>query len=135
MKMERAKTEELAKEIRQFLIDNGLWVDVTIYFNGKAFSTDDREGHFYYNDPEHLVVLEDQDPRRYFAYVGDILSMSFEGDFYSCLNFCNEYGADFDNRIQEEFSAILRKYGLYYELGNSWNLSVYPMRCRSSWLS
>jgi hypothetical protein len=122
------KIEELAKEIRQFLIDNNMWVDVRIYFNGKAFATDDGK-NFYYNDPEHLVVLENMNPKDYFDYVAEphILSMSFEGDFCSCLNGYGEYGAKFDDMIQQEFSNILAKYGLYYELGNHWNLTCYPV--------
>lgn len=38
-------------------------------------------GEFYYNDPEHLVVRENEDPRRYFENVAEdhILSMAFEG--------------------------------------------------------
>ena len=121
-KLTKRQIEALAKEIRQFLLDHDLWVDVNIYFNGKAFSTDDRNGHYYYNDPEHLVVLEDQDPRRYFEYVGDILSMSFEGPFYDVMN---DYLGTFGDNIAEKFRAIIDKRGLCFELGNSWNLSLY----------
>jgi hypothetical protein len=118
--------EDLAEEIRQFLLDNNLWIDVTIYFNGKAFSTYDGK-NFYYNDPAHLIVLEDKDPKDYFDYVAEphILSMSFEGDFCSCMNNYGEYGYDFDERIQNGFREILDKYGLYYEMGNHWNLTCY----------
>ena len=56
--------------------------------------------------------------------------MSFEGDFCSCLNGYSEYGAEFDNMIQQEFSNILAKYGLYYALGNHWNLTCYPVKGR-----
>lgn len=35
--------EQLAAELRTFLLDVGMWQDVTIYFNGKAFSTYDKE--------------------------------------------------------------------------------------------
>jgi len=119
--------ESLAKEVRQFLLDNELWIDVRVYFNGKAFGTGDGKGNFSYNNPDKLIVLEDINPRDYFEYVSDddVMSMSFEGDFYGCLNFTNEYGVDFDNRIQMEFDGILRKYGVYYELGHAWNLSCY----------
>jgi hypothetical protein len=104
--------ESLAKEVRQFLMDNELWTDVRIYFNGKAFCSNQGD-------------LEDEDPRAYFKYVSgdDILSMSFEGDFYGCMNFNCAYGADFDSRIQMEFSDILEEYGDCYELGNAWNLT------------
>ena len=122
----RGEKESLAKEVRQFLLDNELWTDVRIYFNGKAFSTNDRRGN-YDNDPDHPVVLEGEDPHAYFEYVSndDVMSMSFEGDFYGCMNFYCEYGADFDIRIQTEFDDILKKYGVYYELGHAWNLSCY----------
>ncbi len=121
-KLTSRQIEKLATEIRQLLLDNDLWVDVNIYFNGKAFSTDDRNCHYYYNDPEHLVVLEDQDPRRYFEYVGDILSMSFEGLFYDVMN---DYLGKFGDNIAEQFREILARYGTYAEMGNSWNLSLF----------
>ena len=123
-KMTKREIEKLAKEIRQFLLDHDLWVDVNIYFNGKAFSTDDRQGHYYYNDPEHLVVLDDENPRDYFEYVGNILSMSFEGPLYDVLN---SYWGALGYRLEEEFRSIFEKHGLYYELGNAWNLSAYCM--------
>jgi hypothetical protein len=126
--LSKSQIEELAKEIRQFLLNYKMWIDIRIYFNGKAFSTDEGD-KFYYNDPTHLVTLENIDPTDYFEYVAvpNILSMSFEGDFCSCLNGYGEYGAKFDDRIQQEFSNILAKYGLYYESGNHWNLTCYPV--------
>ena len=38
-------------------------------------------GKYYYNDREHLIEEENQNPRTYFEYVNPdhILSMSFEG--------------------------------------------------------
>ena len=121
----KAQIENLAKEIRQYLLDRDMWSDTRIYFNGKAFSTDDRQGHYYSNDPDHLVVLEDEDPHTYTEYAGDILTMTFEGPLYEALN----YGVYGDNpwQVEEELTAIFRKYGLYYELGNAWNLSAYPL--------
>jgi len=29
--------------------------------------------------------------------------------------------------VSKELTAIFRKYGLYYELGNAWNLTAYPL--------
>lgn len=121
----KAAIDNLAKEIRQYLLDRDMWIDTRIYFGGKAFATDDREGHYYYNDPDHLVVLEDEDPHTYTEYAGDILTMTFEGPLYEVLN----YGGYGDNpwQVEEELTAIFRKYGLYYELGNAWNLTAYPL--------
>lgn len=120
-KMTERQIEKLAMEIRNFLLDRGMWIDTTIYFHGKAISTDDRDGHYAYNDPAKLFVLEDQDPKRYFEHAGGILSMSFEGPLYDVLNYCE------DLKTEEAFTKLLRQHGLYYELGNAWNLSVYPI--------
>lgn len=119
-KMTEKRIERLAFDIRRFLLDHSLWVDVTIYFNGKALSTDDRKGTFAYNDPNKLILLENQDPKRFFEFAGGVLSMSFEGDFYDVMN----YGSW--PEALDAFNKLLDKYGCCYELGNAWNLSVYP---------
>ena len=63
-KLTQKQIEKLAVEIRTFLLEHDMWVDTQIYFNGKCFDTHDKEtGEFYYNDPEHLVVRENEDPR------------------------------------------------------------------------
>ena len=115
--MKNGQIEGLAYEILRFLLDHELWQDVTIYFCGKALSTDDRHGNYAYNDPSRVFVLENLNPKDYFPYVGSILSMSFEGPLYDVLN----YGP-FD--LEAEFSALLAQHGLYYELGNTWNLTL-----------
>lgn len=121
-KLTKSTIRKLAKEIRQFLLDREMWIDTTIYFNGMAYSTDDGKGHFYYNDPEHLVELHDVDPHRVCDYVGPYLTMTFEGTFYEVMNgYLGRYGY----KVEEEFHELLRKYGLYCELGNAWNLSVF----------
>ena len=118
-KIAKAQIEKLAREIRKFLLDRGMWADTTIYFNGKAFSTDDRLGHYYYNDPKHLVVLEDEDPHRVTEYAGDILTMTFEGPLYEALNY-GEPNWD----VEEELRQLFLKYGLFYELGHCWDLTA-----------
>lgn len=114
--------EQLAIEIREFLLEHNMWMDVNIYFNGKCFSTYDKEnGKFYYNDRKNLVVRENEDPRKYFEYVNPdhILSMSFEGAVCEMLY----YGAF--QSIRRKFDAIFEKYGLYYRFGHHWNFSCY----------
>ncbi len=119
-KMTPERIEKLAVEIRSFLIKHEMWIDTTIYFNGKAFSTYDKEAEeFYYNDPEHLVVRENENPRNYFEYTGDILCISFEGPLYDMLNGCVY------QKAHEEFDALIDSYGLYYELGYAWSLALY----------
>mgnify|MGYP004558217129 FL=1 len=119
-KMTEREIEKLAYEIRNFLLRKKLWMDVTIYFNGKAISTDDRDGHHAYNDPAKVFVLENQDPKKYFEYAGGVLSMSFDGELYEVLNYCTR------PNVVDDFWKLLEKHGLHYELGNAWNLSVYP---------
>lgn len=119
-KLTKKQIEKMAYEIRKFLLDNEMWIDVTIYFNGKALSTSNGR-EFGYNDPEKVFLREDVDPRDYFEYVGDILSMSFEGPFCHCL----AYGTA--PSVEKAFRELLAKYGVYYELGQCWNLSLYTI--------
>ena len=102
--------EKMAKEIRSFLIDNRIWIDVSIYFNGKCFTTG-HDGVFAYNDPDNLIVVENEDPRRITEYAGKILTMTFEGPLYDCLNGNGEYSWQFEERIAKELSDIFEKYG------------------------
>lgn len=118
-KMTAKKTENLAKEIHSFLVKHELWVDVCIYFNGKRWSTANKNyTEFCYN--ENRYFESEANPRDYFEYVRqpeNILSMSFEGGLYDILN--GYYGF----KLEAEFQKIFEKYGLYYELGNAWNLT------------
>lgn len=111
MNISKCQIETMAAEIRDCLIENDMWLDVRIYYNGKAM-----EGN---------RIIEDIDPRDYFSYVGDILSMSFEGDLYECLNYYKPM--QICNKIEDDLQEILSKCGVYYELGNAWNLSVFPL--------
>lgn len=114
--------ENLAVEIREFLLEHEMWIDVNIYFNDKCFTTHDKNtGKFYYNDREHFVVRENENPRMYFEYVNPdhILSMSFEGTVCEMLYY-GMYPS-----IKNKFDAIFSRYGLYYEFGNHWNFSCY----------
>lgn len=120
VKMTAKKTENLAKEIHSFLVKNGLWVDVAIYFNGKCWSTNNKNHtEFCYNENRYFET--EANPKDYFEYVAEpnILSMSFEGGLYEILN--GYYGF----KLEAEFQTIFEKYGLYYELGNAWNLSCF----------
>lgn len=100
--------KDLADEIRAYLKKHGLWQDTRIYFGGVAYDSGTEE------------TLPDMDPSRYTEYSGDILTMTFEGPLYDALN----YGPW---KVEEELQAIFRKYGLYFEMGESWNLSAYPL--------
>ena len=123
-KLTAEQIEEMAVEIRGFLLKEMMWIDVDIYFNGKRFSTYDRKNwRNYYNDAGHLLVEENVDPREYLEYAAEkhILSMAFEGPLYSMMN-----GME---RTEERrvFDRIFEKRGLYYELGDNWNFTCYPI--------
>lgn len=115
MKLTKQKIAELAQEIKDFLMENDLAVDTSIYYNDKVERYRWSEnGHFW-------ETQDDIDPHNYFEYAAHdhILSMSFEGALYSSLNRTGYK--------EEEFMAIFDKYGVYYELGNAWNLTCYTI--------
>ena len=111
MKLTKAHIEVMAQEIMDYLLKKGLDMDVYIYYNNKRI----------HNSSLGLVVEEGLSPLDYFEYVNHdhILSMSFEGALYDSMNY--------SGRGIDGFEKIFEKYGLYYELGNAWNLSAYPI--------
>lgn len=116
------KLESLAMEIYHWMVKHELWVDTCIYYDGKRLSTKgtDENGKTIYRYNGE-AFLDEADPRDYFEYVAEehILSMSFEGPLYDILN----YGF---GELEEEFQAIFHRHGVYFELGNSWNLTCCP---------
>ena len=118
-KLTKKDIENFAYEIWDFLFDNDLDSDVCIYFNNKRM----RNKCTWNGDNfiSEFIIEEDMNPLDYFEYVNyeHILSMSFEGPLYEVLNYT--FG-----KKEEKFRQIFEKHGFYYELGNAWNLSVYP---------
>lgn len=114
--------KKMAVEIRELLLDAGMWQDTEIYFNGKRFTSHDpADDKYYYNDREHLIVEENQNPRTYFEYVAEehILSMAFEGPVCEMIYY-GVYPA-----VKKKFDKIFEKYGVYYEQGDHWNLTCF----------
>lgn len=105
-KLSKEKISEMAYEVMDFLIENELQNDVRIYFNNKCI---------YYKNK--IVEIDDISPKDYFKYVAEnhILSMSFEGALYEVL---------YDDMFY--LTPFFNKYGLYDEMGNQWNLTLYP---------
>lgn len=116
MKMTKQDIENLAMEVIDFLKERGLDSDVILYFNNKRILLN--------YGTEGIREQEGVSPLDYFDYVSHkhILSMSFEGELYAALNY-GGYGGSW--RVQEQLVELFNKYGLYYELGNSWNLSLF----------
>ncbi len=120
-----SKYKLLAIDIYEFCKKHDLWGDNTIYFDGKAWSNSDTwAGEKGKKIAEDLYEYEDRNPRDYFEYANPkTLSMSFEGNLNHVLNGYTSYSW----RLEEEFSMLFKKHGLYYELGHSWNLSAYEI--------
>lgn len=104
------------------LVDNEVYCNMTqeIEFIIAALieGADNSNAPFDVNDYD-AAIENGMDPRDYFEYVREpnILSMSFEGTLYDILN----------NHDMFVLQDLFSKYGLYYELGNAWNLSAYPI--------
>jgi len=119
MKLTKQNIEQFANEIMEFLTKHYIDSDVCIYFNNKRI----RNEYDWINPDEKpkLIVEDNINPFDYFEYANydHILSMSFEGPLYDDLNY--------NFRYEEKLLKIFEKYGCYWELGNSWNLSAYPI--------
>lgn len=106
MKLTKIKIEKLANEIVSFLDKWDMLDGTCIYYNNKRINDGKLEdGEF--------------DPHNYFEWAAydHILSMSFEGGLYHVLNYNG-------GSLLNKFDKIFEKYGLYYELGDSWNLTA-----------
>ena len=110
MKLTKERIEKLAGKIMGELLKRELYEGVIIYYNNKRLRTKNGE----------LIVEDGYDPHKYFEYAAynHILSMSFDGFLYREINYGK--GAPWLNKL-------LEKYGLYYELGDAWNMSVFPI--------
>ena len=119
-KLTKQGIEDFASEIMNYLVQYGLDSDVCIYFNNKRI-----ENKYDWRNPDEppkFIVEENMNPFDYFSYANydHILSMSFEGPLYQELNY--NYG-----KRAEGLEKIFSKYGVYWEFGNAWNLSAYPI--------
>ena len=125
-KLTREIIEEFGNKVVELCKKRG-YGDTCVYFNGKriyigygdlVIPEDANEDAYFENIP--IETEEDCHPGDYFEYYNHnhILSMSFEGDLYDILNYGNG---------SRELEKLFDEYGVYYELGNAWNLSVYPI--------
>ena len=88
----KSKDEKLALDIMNWLLKHEIFGDTFIYVNGKRYGTCDGEGHYNYgtNDWNKVFVEDNMDPKNYFQWAGEHLSMSFEGPLYDILNYAFE---------------------------------------------
>lgn len=123
------KADKCAWEIIRWLQKHDNWIDVAIYVNGGRYldhrsspNTEKVEEQVYWEDNKLASDYFDGVPKK------DFLSMSFEGPLYHIINLYDIAGDySYSDKMEEEFSKILEKYGYYYEQYNSWNLSCFPI--------
>lgn len=119
LKFTKELIEQFAYDVMKYLTKYNLDSSVCIYFNNKRIrhEYDLREE----NHTPKLIVEENMNPFDYFEYANHnhILSMSFEGPLYESINY--------SGYKTEGLRELFEKYGVYWELGNAWNLSAYPI--------
>ena len=81
----KTEAEKCARDIIDWMIKHDLWIDTAIYVNGKRYGDYDGKDYHYGNTWDCVFVEENMDPRDYFDFAGDLLSMSFEGTLYEIL--------------------------------------------------
>ena len=116
-KLTKKHIEQFAVEIMDYLIKHELDTDVCLYYNNKRMSR--KRDWRNLNAPPKLIIEEDMNPLDYFEYANynHILSMSFEGPLHESLNYTGY--------AEDGLRKLFEKYGVYWDLGNSWNLSAY----------
>ena len=118
------RNENLARDIHSWLVEKELWHGCTLYFNGKAWS--------YYNNWNNVECVKTSDETYEFdnKWAEDYLefgnnrtvTLSFEGsDLYDIIG---DFGYYFPETYQE-FGDLFKKYGMFYELGDSWYCAAY----------
>jgi len=113
--MKGTEKTKIARAIEKWGKSHGLLYDTRIYFSNKAWD---------YNSDGERSIIKDVKATDYLPYGSDdTISMSFEGP----LHFVFEHGwSTEEGRTRlSEFDELLGGFGVWYERGNSWNLSIY----------
>ena len=129
--------KKMAEELMRYLIDKNLDSEVRIFYKQKrkwitiqpepiyTMTSDWIQVKNIHRNKEYVWHETDAlNPNDYFEYNGEILSMSFEGPLYDELNYAFETGS---YNTETELRNFFSHWGLYYELGNAWNLSLYEI--------
>lgn len=122
--MENKKFENLAKDIYNWCMKNDLWGDICLYFNNRAWAS----WSTWHGVPgkkigERLYEYEDKNPRDYFNGGDCEFACSFEGELNHILN---AYVPGWV-KLEEEFLNLFKKYGLFFEMYDSWNGNAYKI--------
>ena len=116
--------KQLAIDIYEWCYRHDLWGDNTIYFDGKAWTNMETwRGVQGRKIAEDLYEYDNKNPRDYFEGGSTLCSMSFEGPLYYVLNGCTGGWV----KLSEQFYKLFEKYGLVFEMYNSWNGNSYKI--------
>lgn len=111
-KLTETQIKEIITKIKTYLQEKNLYHDVGIYSNSKYENSD---GELY----------ENVDVKTHLEYCNpSTISLTFEGPLYSELN-------DGNGEVLEDLDSIINTYGLYWDFGNSWNISAYYLEDNS----
>ncbi|WP_283696354.1 hypothetical protein [Clostridium perfringens] len=114
------KIENLTEELKNLLIKNDYFKDVTIYYNNKAVRYDYENGNY-----EDIIILKNVDSKKIFEFGNhETIIIGFEGKLYKAINYPDKRA---DYSIVEEMEKLFEKYGYYSELGYSYSLSLYQI--------
>lgn len=122
--MTKTQIEELRLKIIALLTEYEILGDCIIYANGKRWIY----GYKFSEDYSEMTLTEkvedNIDVKEYLEYCNpDTISIAFDGSgLYDILNYISD-----DSGFIERFNALLKEYGLYYDLGHTWNLSLYKI--------
>ncbi len=111
--LEYKRNENLVAEIVKFLKDNELEHDVLIFYNEKRLDLNNMELRQFDYDCYGSYCDEYSNDRT--------VTMVFEGAFNRLMNYPT---TEWDFEKYQEFKDIVNKYNLFYELGNTYNLSM-----------
>lgn len=107
--------EQLFQDLKKF-VEKYEFEDVYIYYKGNRYNLDEQKGILRWQ--ENTAVATD-----YMIYGNnDTISVSFEGELYSIMNYPD---SEMAVRIKKEFNELTLGTNLYCEYGEAWNLSYY----------
>lgn len=118
--------ENIAKDILAFLEQKYIWMDVTMLFNNKAWSSHTSfkgiKGvlkHSYINEFDEVCGVYEYtniDASQWEYSNPETVTLLIDG---ICYEWFNDFGRT------EEFEKLLNKYNAYYEMGTACLLSIY----------
>lgn len=137
IKLTSTTIRDMAFGLMRYLYDREMFGDTRIYYKPKdiwlaiqGYKPSDQKLHWkevqhtYRNRTYKLYLITDIDPKDYFEYNGNYLSVSFEGALYHVLNYGETYMPE-QRHAYDEMQNFFSHYGLYFEMGYAWSLSVY----------